>query len=484
MKNETNEAVYAPIDLKILLSDFLKMARRLWWLALVLLLTLCLLFCVRGRRNYRPVYRASSTFTVSVTNALQAEVRGYNSTTADQMARTFPYILTSGALRDLVMRDLNIQVLPQIQASVLSNTNIFTLEVKASEPQLASDVLESVIRHYPDVAEFVVGPTRLNLLDESGTPQYPENTFSYTHEALKGMILAVLLWVLLVLAMSLMRSTVHNEDELKRVLNVRCMGTLPRAKRLNHSMRGLCPQLEETGGYNSFAEAVRLLRVRVEKVLQENGSKVLLVSSAIPGEGKTTVSLNLALSLAGKGKRTLLVDCDLRNPSVAKNLGMENNRGLVDIIRGNGKADKVVHQINDSMLYILPAGGPAEDAAELLAQKACRTFLERARNQFDYIILDTPPASLLVDASEIATAADAALLVIRQDYASRVQIAEEAQQLSRSGLPLIGCAINYTTAGRLTGYNSYAGYGYGGYGSGYGGYGYSRSSHYNVSSEE
>ena len=470
MKHENNNT---GIDLGILLHDFLAAARRSWILAVVLALVFSAVLSIRARRSYYPQYEAKATFTVYVADPLQAEIRGYNTATAEQMAKTFPYILTSGALRDVVMRDLDIPALPVISASVMANTNVFTLSVRSGDPQQAYNVLNSVIEHYPDVAEFVVGPTVMNLLDESGLPTQPYNSLSYIGSVKTGVAGGVGLWILASLLMAVTRATVHNEDELKRLINVRCLGSVSMVKRDRRSRGKSCPMALEGSGGVRFSEAVRLLRIRLEKEMVLRDMKVLLVSSATPGEGKTTVSINLAQSLAQKGRRTLLIDCDLRNPSVAKNMGRENVNGLVDFLEGKISAEKALTKTDTPNLFVTFSGGPVENAAEMLARKESRAFLEACRELFDCIILDTPPSSMLSDASEIAVVADGALMVIRQNYASKSQITDGAQLLADSGLQLVGCTLNYTTGSPLTDYGSYYGYGSGKY------YG-----HYNSSESE
>lgn len=468
--NDTSKKDYPKIDLEVVLYDFFKAGKRLWWVAMLLATVFGGVLCFGAKRTYTPQYRAYSTFTVSVLDPLQAGLLGYNSATADQMAKTFPYILTSGALKDLVMRDLDIPALPAIKASVISNTNIFTLEVLATDPQLASDVLASVIEHYQDVAEFVVGPTKMGLLDESGVPQIPNNPFSYMPSIKKGILLGLAVWILLSFLVSRLRSTVHNEEELKQLLNVRCLGSLPEVRLFRRVNRKRCPILDEQENNQGFVGAMRRLRVRVEKEMHAQGQKVLLISSAIPGEGKTTVSINLAKSLSMQGKKVLLIDCDLRNPSVANNLGIANRDGLVDMLEGHPARNVIVQKRLPETCHVIVAGGPAENAAELLAKKEIQIFLEKCRSRYDYIVLDTPPAAMLSDAAELASAADAALLVIRQDYASKMQIVEGAQMLSQCGLPLLGCVLNYRKGSTLSEYGGY--YGYGKYGYGKYGYGY------------
>ena len=463
--NTTNEVKIAGIDLRILLSDGLRMMRRTVALFAVLAVLCTAALCLRVHHSYRPLYRASATFTVYVANPLQSEIRSYNTATAEQMAKTFPYILTSGALNDRVMRELDINAMPAVSASVLSSTNIFTLSVTSGDAQLAYDVLNAVIRYYPEVAEFVVGPTVMNLLDESGVPQEPYNRSEYRLAIKHGLLISAALWVAAAFVLASLRSSVHNEDELRGVLSLRTLGVLP-AVRGRRKRRGACPRFESGAEYSGFSESVRLLRMRTEKEMREQGMKVLLVSSATPGEGKTTVAINLASALAAKGRHVLLVDCDLRNPSIAEGFGLENGTGLVEYLKGEAPYQQILRQWENGDLYLVLAGQPSSDASELLTKPECRSFMDACRKAFDYVILDTPPAALLADASELAVLADGALLTVRQNYASRAQIMEGAQILSDSRLPIIGCVLNY--AASRSPYGGYYGYGYGGYGQPYG----------------
>lgn len=449
----------AGIDLSVLVGDLLRTARRLWWLLLVLAALAGGILGARAWFSYRPQYQATASFTVTVANPLQSDVRTYNAAAAEQMAKTFPYILTSGALSDLVMQDLGIKVMPPVSASVLENTNIFTLSVTSGDPQFAYDVLHAVMERYPDIAEFVVGPTRMALLDESGVPSAPVSGRGFAGAAKRGALYGAALWAALVALLAATRTTVHNEDELKRVINLRCLGLLPFVRGVRKG--SACPMLAAENDKFGFFESVRLVRIRAEKEMRRRGHQVLLVSSAIPGEGKTTLAVNLALSLAQKGLRTLLVDCDLRNPSVAGALGRENPCGLAAYLDGAATMQDIVYEADTANLSVVFGGKPAANAAELLARPKAGEFLRLARKRFDYIILDTPPCSMLSDAAEVAELADCALLVIRQNYAPRERILEGAQLLTGGGLPLIGCVLGCVQRGMLGGPYGYYGYAYG-----------------------
>ncbi len=462
---EFNNNDLQPINLTVLLDDFLKEAKRLWIFALVLVALCAAGFTAFRYLTFTPYYEASASFTIKVVNPLHANVSGYNTATAEQMEKTFPYILNSDALRNNVMKYLGIEYVPGVSASALGGSNIFTLTVKDRDPNRAYQILQAVIVCYPDVADFVVGPTRMILLDESGVPTTPYNAFSLRSSLQKGAIIGAALWCLIVFLMALTKSTIHNEVELRRVLNVDCLGELPTGRVMR---KNICPLVIKGVDRTGFGESVRLLRLRVEKELEEKQRKVILISSAIPGEGKTTVSVNLAISMALKGKKVLIIDCDMRNPTVGKALQIKNTAGMAEYLTTNASVRDIISGTKIENLSVITGGTNVKAGyAELLSDKRLGQLVKAASTLFDYVILDTPPCSLLADAAEVGSVADTALIVIRHDFASQEQIMDGVRGLSDCGVPIMGCVLNGIEHGFSTGY----GYGYG-YGHGYG-YGYS-----------
>lgn len=454
---EYNETEEGKLDILTITATILKIARRTLVLALILAAVCAAALGIRSYRQYSPYYIAHASFTVKVANPLYSSVDGYNSKTAEQMAATFPSLLTSGVLQERIQEHLGIAYMPTVTVDADPSTSIITIQVRDSDPQRAYDVLNAVIEYYPEVAEFVVGSTVLVLLDESGVPAEPANQFRIAASLKKGAAAGLILWLAVVAAMAFARSTVHNEEELNALLNVPCLAQIP-SVRTRYGESSLLIAGEHT--HARFQETIRLLHMRVEKALEARGKKVLLISSATPGEGKTTISTNLALSLAQKGKRVLLIDFDMRNPSVGRMLNIKINGSLSEWFRGKATLRDLITRTKHQNLYVIAGGScSGADASKMLADKLVGELIRSAAEQFDYVLLDTPPCSMLADAAEIAGLADCGLMVIRQDYASRDQILEGVQFLDDSGLPMIGCAMNGVRSSFGSGYGR--GYGYG-----------------------
>lgn len=465
MEEKETEQKGAVIDLFSLFENIRRGAARYWKIG-VLLIVLCAgALALRTCLTYTPVYEAEASFTVRVVNPLYASANIYNAATAEQMEKTFPQILNSSALKEAVRKYLGTADLPSVTASAIKGTNVLTLRVRDRTPEWAYKVLCAVIENYPEVSEFVIGPSLMILLDDSGVPTVPVNSFNPVKSAVKGALIGLAAFLLLLIVFSIGRKTIHTEEELKQILNFPCLGTLPATKVVGSKRP--CPMINHDMDRYGFIDAVRLMRLHTENAMRAHNRKVLLISSASPGEGKTTVAANLAVSLAKKGNLVLLIDCDVRNPSAARALGQSNKNGLADFLHGNITLRETVRPTEIHNLSLIPAGEAHENTLKQFSGGRFRQLLDAARSVYDYILLDTPPCGLLSDASEIAPAADAALMVIRQDFAPQYLILDAVRYLTDSKLPLIGCVIN-GMAGGLTAH----GYGYGNYGYGYGGYGY------------
>lgn len=433
------------IDIAGLFDDLVKVAFQLKWKFLIIIVLCGAIFCGYKRFAYSPYYVASSTFTINSSISSENSNTYIENATANQMAKSFPYILQSGAFKQVLAEDLGMQSVPgTIEAEVMSNTNLFTLKVTENNPQLAEKVLKSVVKNYPSVAEFVIGSSQLTLMDESGTPTAPANAFSYSHEAKIGILIGILICIVLDVLLAFGKNTVKKEEDFKRLFHMDSLGIIPHAK--FHKKRTQTEELvvlDNPRLPRSFLESLRTVRRRIERAQKENGMKSFLVTSAMPGEGKSTVSSNIAISLAMKGYKVILVDADLRNPSTAKILGMqEQELGTLEVMKGEVNIDDAVQQYKDTSVMVLAGSTPIQDTSTVLSGKNMRQFVKELEAEADFVIIDTPPSALLSDAAIVAQYVDGAVFVIRQDYTEVDRIIEGMEILSGSGAEITGCILN------------------------------------------
>ncbi len=459
-------------DIISFINDFFHRLKRMWILVLVLTVAISAIFYYRTSVTYSPNYVAEATVSVEIVNGGTYA----NKNTAEQMGLIFPYILTSGALSDVIAEDLGTSNVPgTINVSSISGTNLLTITVRSSDAESAYAVLQSVLRNYPSVAQFVVGQTELTVIDDSGVPTDSGRQSVIRGSIKRGAIIGFVLGILLVVVNVISFRTIRSESELRSLLNVPCLGTLPfyQKKQRRNSTRTEINILND-GENSDYVEAMRLIRTRLER--QMEGKQVLMVTSSISGEGKSTVAANLAIAMARKGKRVILVDCDLRNPTVSQIFDLkEKYPGLVSILRGKSKLEESLVEVSDHGnpigLTLLPGGEREPRLVEILSSENMEDVIKTLRGMADVVILDTPPSAMLVDAMMLVRHVDAIAYVVMSDFARRRYIFQGVEELSNAGAPIVGCILNggHTRGGRYGyyGYYSYRGkYGYGSYGYG------------------
>ena len=460
------------IEIISLAGDFLYGLKKLCLLILVMTLAGAGISYFRTSYTYTPQYVASATMSVTAPGGQYIGAQ-----TASQMAEVFPYILTSGVLEDVVAREMGMDSVPgSISATAEEGTNLLTMSVTSDDPQMAYDILHTVIDCYPEVAEFVLGNTSLTILDETGVPSDTQKEVVVRGSYRRGAVMGAGAGLVILCLYILLKKTVKSKDKLKSQINLPDMGSLPY---IRNKKRKKKPEQNKVSLINertpaSYQEAMRRLRIRVLKEVEENQTKTIMVTSSIPGEGKTTVAVNLAISLVRQGKKVVLVDCDLRNPSIADFLGITEQRpGIDSVLHKKAAVTDVLTEIDvngENKLTLLLGEEEEKTDISLLGSKRMEGLIAELKNMADVVILDTAPAQLLADAALMARFVDAALYVIRYDYTKMYKIREGIQALAMSKIKMLGYVFN---CDRNSGDGKYGygyGYGYRRYGS-YGHYG-------------
>ena len=189
------------------------------------------------------------------------------------------------------------------------------------------------------------------------------------------------------------------------------------------------------------AESYRTLRTNIQYSSFDKEYKVIMVTSSEPGEGKSTTSGNLALSFAQDGKKVLLIDCDLRKPSLHKKFKISNLIGLSDVLIGKEDLKAALHRYNEN-LVVLTSGKLPPNPSEMLSSKAMSNLLKELKNVFDYIILDTPPVQAVTDSQILSTKADGTILVIRAEKTKKDSVQNALGLLKKVNANIIGTVLN------------------------------------------
>lgn len=466
-------------------SKILTGIKKHWYIIAVLAGICCVGFTLYSYRAYTPQYTAAATFTVTPKgDSLSAYTSISSNASTQQLEKTFPYIITSAPLTRVVAEDLGLSYVPgTLTATAVEDTNLFTITVTSSNYETAYNVLKSVINNYPSVAEYVVGATDLVLVVPPSASSTPINPISYREKALIGTAVGALLGLLIVFFLENLNHTVRHPDEIRKLLNNQRLGSIVKVvkKKSSHSTGSLT--IDDAHTDPRFKESVFSIRNKIIKLCANQKINSVMVASTTTNEGKTTVAANLAIALAKKHYRTVIIDCDLRNPTVRQQLNIPEScsLGIVDVITGGCSLQDAIVKTKKNGLYVLPGTIPVNNASELMGSKQLADLVGALEKIFDYVVIDAPPVGIVSDALEMKDYVGGLVFVVRQDYAKVSKILDSISLFGYSKIKILGCIFNMASGVLSTrgygryGYNSYGGYGsygsYGRYGYGYGQYG-------------
>jgi receptor protein-tyrosine kinase len=209
------------------------------------------------------------------------------------------------------------------------------------------------------------------------------------------------------------------------------------------------------------SEAYRTLRTNLLYSFLDAPPKVIVLTSASPKEGKSTTCANLGVVLAQAGKRTLILDCDLRKPVIHKIFAVRNIHGLIDVLMGERRVQEVWHQPMPQ-LNVVTAGRAPINPAEVLGSRRFAAFLTEVREEFDHVLIDASPVGLVSDPSILATQGDGVLLVLDAQNTRKASLRKSMRSLETVGANILGTVMNNVTVSkRGSGYEDYATYTYG-----------------------
>lgn len=462
-------------------SKILTGIKKHWYIIAVLAGICCVGFTLYSYAAYTPQYTAAATFTVTPKgDSLSAYTSISSNASTQQLEKTFPYIITSAPLTRVVAEDLGLSDVPgTLTATAVEDTNLFTITVTSSNYETAYNVLKSVINNYPSVAEYVVGATDLVLVVPPSASSTPINPISYREKALIGTAVGALLGLLIVFFLENLNHTIRHPDEIRKLLNNQRLGSIVKVvkKKSSHSTGSLT--IDDAHTDPRFKESVFSIRNKIIKLCADQKINSVMVASTTTNEGKTTVAANLAIALAKKHYRTVIIDCDLRNPTVRQQLNIPEScsLGIVDVITGGCSLQDAIVKTKKNGLYVLPGTIPVNNASELMGSKQLADLVGALEKIFDYVVIDAPPVGIVSDALEMKDYVGGLVFVVRQDYAKVSKILDSISLFGYSKIKILGCIFNMASGVLSTrgygryGYNSYGGYGsYGSYG--YGRYGY------------
>jgi len=352
-------------------------------------------------------------------------------------------------------------------SQLLIQHNILKREFDTNE-----QLYESLLQHLKDATVSAgLRATNIHLVDPALIPTAPVRPRIIYNIAI-GLMVGLILGVTLAFLQESLDTSVKSAEDVERLIAAPALAVIPLARSSWRRMGGDRSQAQDGGvesivlrhPTSSLAESYRTLRTAILLSTAPRPPQALLLTSAQPREGKSCTSLNLAMGLAQRGVPVVIVDADLRRPSIGKGLGFsENGAGLSSLLSGAHSLDEVLRQYEPlPNLWVLPAGPQPPNPADLLASPTMEKVLQELRGRFEHVVLDSAPLLLVTDATILSRLVDGVVLVVESGVTARRALVRAHRILGSAGGRILGTVVNKWDA-RTEGYYSYYGSYYRGY---------------------
>ena len=448
------------------LREVLTALRAAWWFPVVGLVTGALAALAVSLLQ-TPEYTSETQLFVSTTDATSTSDVFQGSQFSQQRVTSYAQLLTGEEMAQRVIDRLDLdmtagQLSDGVSATAVTDTVLIDITVtdpSAAQAQRIATALGEEFTTFAAELETTdvsgASPVKVTVTDSPSKPVSPSSPQTTRNLALGGLV-GALMGAVLAIARTRLDRSVRDAEEAAELAGAPVIGVMLRDDSLHTK------HVIERNSQTRTAEAYRQLRTNLQFLNIDEPPKVIMVSSAVPSEGKTTVAVNLALTLAEAGRAVTLVEGDLRRPRVTRYLGMVGGAGLRNILAGSAELEDVLQPYGDGDLKVIAAGPTPPNPSQLLASSHMFRLIDELRGTNDFVLIDAPPVLPVADASALSVIVDGVVLSIRYGSTRKEQVQQTRATLERLGARTLGVILNMVPpkAAITSAYGYGDGYGY------------------------
>ena len=423
------------------------------WVIVVLCISALMCYSSVYKLTYTPQYTSSATFMVSAKDSTSA----YNSlTTTQSMASVFVEVFQSNVLREKIRVEMPDQQFDgAISTTTIPETNLLIVTITSQKPDTAFRALNLLIDNYSSISDYLFANAQLEVIKDPVVPTRPSNPMNVKAKYIPVLLISGFFSVGVIIVIYLTRDTVKTPSGARRKIDARLLRTI------NHEVKNktfkaqlrkknIAPLLTNPLIKKNFIEDNLSLCSALEYHAKKRGEKVILVTSVGENEGKSTIAANLALALAEKNRKVVLLDCDFRKPSLHKifETPVQKDRTVTSyLLQEESNPAHYLTQLKKYGIILGFSNSSSRNITRLLNNGKLPALLNYLKERVDYVILDTPPMLAAADAETIATMVDTALLIVRSDFMPTGAINDGLDRLRKSAPDVSGFVLNnyYTT---------------------------------------
>ncbi|MBO3096357.1 polysaccharide biosynthesis tyrosine autokinase [Cellulomonas dongxiuzhuiae] len=442
------------------LRDYLEVVRK-HWLSTVAIAAFGASAALVGSILTTPVYVSTTQLYVSVQSGSTTSdmLQGANFTR--QQVSSYARLVTSPLVLAPVIDELALDtrvdtLAARVTAESPLNSSLINIGVKSESSAMSAATANAIADQFRAVVSELERPNdggpstvKLTVVRTAVAPEAPTEPKTTINVLLGGLVGAAL-GALIALLRNLLDTRVHDSSVASQIVDASVVGVIGFDSDAADS-----PLIVQSDPHSPRAEAFRRLRTNVQFLGAGGRRKSIVVASSLPGEGKSTTSINLAIALADAGVRVALVDADLRRPSVARYLGIEGSAGLTTVLIGRAKVGDVIQPWGNGLLDVLPSGQIPPNPSELLGSKQMAQVVACLEETHDLVLIDTPPLLPVTDAAVLAKLAGGALVVVGAGRVRRQQLSEAIAALNSVDAHVLGLVVNHEPRRTGSGYDYY-----------------------------
>ena len=434
-------ALLEKLDLYSILRDVL---RNLW--AIVLgAIAVAMIVNMSVRADFRNTYSTTATFVV--TSKTSSNYAYSNLSAASTMASSFTNILNSNLMKKKVCEDLGTDTFrATASASVIQGTNLMTLRVTSDTPENTYRIIRSIMYNMNELTQYVSGDMVMEILQDPPVPTRADTAFSARSQTKKAFVLSFVAFALAFMYLSYRKETVKGEKDLEDKLDAKSLGMLYYEERFKSPAdwfrhKGRKYLVTELSAKFEFVERYKKIAAHLSSQAHKVGAKTILVTSVQEHEGKSTVSANLALTLVHQNYKVLLIDGDMRRPTQNTLFLKPDDKlkaSLGSLLMGQATLSDAIVNDQDHGLQLLLNKRNYTNSTDIVSSEYMARLIAVVRNYYDFIIIDSPPMSLMADAEVLADLSDMSLLVVKYDTV----LAQDLNDRLAAGLPCNLCGLH------------------------------------------
>lgn len=455
-----------------------------WWVILFSMIAFGLLGFIFSRITYTEQYSSQIIFNVSnkdkdIAGSASLYVTQSDAQASGMIANNFKNLVEGGNdFVTMIQKDVKEKtgktyeksyLRKMLNVSLLTDGTLVYITVTSDNKELSNAISNAIKDNYEEFTSTVF-PTANFTIADNPTPSELQTDTSMFIYTLAGLVFGIILAVVILVVRSKIQNILLSSEDIKNKYGVSIMAIVSKLDTKKSGISRLLITDRNVG--LPFIETFKLIRTKLESTKLKKGYSVFAVTSSTESEGKTTCSANIALSLAKSGKSVILIDADLRRPAVCKTLGitLDGDQGIYEIVSGQKTFDEAVKYVERYNLYLLISDRQTVDPSEVLASKGMEAIVAEARKNFDYVVIDCPPAGVVADAAIVANYADSIIFVASEGKVSLSQIEYALSDLMTTKSDILGCIYNYADpkflsrggyfASAYGGYHKLGGYGY------------------------